>query len=173
VWNRSVISYHFNYFRPGTRNLTDKLKFALIPIGDYKNDPYAIYRTVGTTSIVGVSMEVTYLVGNTPSSELTDSASKDSYVKTTYWYDLEIDNKGIIIGGEWQDVIHPDFLWVVASDYFPRTIYDYILGNRLYSYNGTRPLAENVTTQAKIAAKEGKVLFTVLEAMLKLSQNNY
>ena len=171
VWNRSVVSYQFNYFRPGTRNLTDKLKYALIPISEYKNDPYQQYRALGTTQIVGVSMELTYLIGTKPSSEMSNHSSEDMFLKTTYWYDLEIDQAGIVIGGEWQEQLHPDFLWVVAQNYQPKTFYDYVIGSKLFSYEGNNSLSDYVQSQGRTAAHEGKILFTILEAMLRLSND--
>jgi hypothetical protein len=170
VWNRSVVSYRYNYFRPGTRNLTDKIQYALIPLSEYKNDPYAQYRSAGTTHIVGVSMELTYLIGNKPSASLSDSPEQDVYDKATYWYNLELNQAGIVLGGEWQENQHPDFIWVVASNYAPKNIYDYVVGNGLLFYDGKQSISSYIAGQAQMAAKEGKVLFTLLEAMLRLSQ---
>lgn len=79
VWNRSIKSYRYKYFRPGTHNFTDKLEFAQIPIDAFKNDPYFMYRSTLTTSIVGVWMELTYIVASKPSDNITDSAENDIY----------------------------------------------------------------------------------------------
>lgn len=169
VWNRSITSYKYKYFRPGTRHLTDNIKYAILPINEYKNDPYAAYRTPGTSQIVGVHMESTYLIGTKPSSHLIDSKELDLYEKANYRYDLEIDQTGKIIGGEWYEIIHPDFVWVVAKNYFPKTSFDDFVGSSFKSYDGKQPLSVYQRELAQKASNEGKLLYSLLDAMLKLS----
>lgn len=171
VWNQSISSYSFDYYRPGTRNLTTKIEHALISKKDYTDDPYASYRSPETVNIIGIKMDIVHIAGTKLSSREEDSVDQDSYNTTTYWYDLEIDAAGNIIGGEWHDIAHPDFIWVVANNFVPKTIYDYIIENSLISYNGKMPLSLIVTAQAKTAAEKGFILYTILEAMLRLSQN--
>lgn len=170
VWNRSIKSYRFKYFKPGTHNFTDKLEHAITSIDDYKNDPFAKYRSSRTASIVGVWMELSYIIGTRPSNSLVDSPERDLLGTHSLWYDIEIDQDGNIIGGEWQNEHHPDFLWVVGDNIKPRSLYDFIIGNNLNAYDGTTSLPPMITSYAKKAALKNQLLFSVLERMLELSR---
>jgi hypothetical protein len=171
IWNRSVVSYRYKYFRPGTHNFTDKLEYALIPRTAYKDDPFSNYRSSETTSIVGVWIELTYIVGTKPSDKDVDTSVEDAYGKISYWYDLEINQEGTIIGGEWQDIHHPDFLWLVGDKVLPKSFYDFVIGRSLLSYDGEQALSPTIRDYAKLAAKRDELLFSILESMLKLSRS--
>jgi len=170
VWNRAVISYRYHYFRPGTRNQTEHLQQALVTRQNFRSDPYAKYRSPRTTHMLGVTMELTYLIGTAPSDVLTDDPTNDVTDTTTLSYDLELDQDGTIIGGEWHNLFHPDFLWAVAKDYLPKTIQDHVIGTALTDYTGKNPLPAAITLHGREAAQNQEVLYSVLEAMLRLSQ---
>ncbi len=170
VWNSSIVSYRYGYFLPGSRLTTDNLSQAMRNQSDYPNDPFRDYRSVETNSIVDVWMEITIIAANKASTALTDSASNDIYRKINYRFDLEIDKSGKIIGGEWASNVHPDFIWVVSDNHFPSTMYDSAAANLLVNYSGINPLQYQVLNYAQRAANEGKVLQSLLHAMLRLSQ---
>lgn len=172
VWNRTVLSYRYHYFRPGTRNQTDQLLHALLARKDYPNDPYAKFRSPRATHILGITVELTYLIGTVPSDEVSNHPQNDVTDKTTYRYDLELDKEGTVIGGEWHGLFHPDFLWAVAKDYRPKTIQDHVIGNSLASYSGKAPLPKSIALHGKEAANSHEVLYSVLDAMLRLSQES-
>ncbi|MCI5122220.1 MAG: hypothetical protein D3908_13720, partial [Candidatus Electrothrix sp. AUS4] len=50
-------------------------------------------------------------VETTPTHSEKDSAANDQVKTVEYLYDLELDFAGNIIGGEWYQNAHPDFLW--------------------------------------------------------------
>ena len=56
-------------------------------------------------------MDVAYTVETLPSRAETDSAKNDALKSARYFYDLELNADGEIIGGEWYHNNHPDFLW--------------------------------------------------------------
>ena len=172
IWNRSIISYRYKYFKPGTHNVTDNLQHALTLHDDYKNDPFFIYRSLETVYIVGVWMELTYIVGVQPSDSIINTSLDDVHKTVAFWYDLEIDQFGNIIGGEWQDLHHPDFLWVVGDNIQPKSFYDFVIGEEMFSYDGVKPLPIKITHYANLAAEKNQLLFSILESMLRLSQNN-
>lgn len=141
----------------------------MIATSDYINDQYANFRSREATHIIGVSMKLTYLANTKPSSKTTNSPSDDEFSETTYTYDLELNKTGEIIGGEWHNIFHPDFLWVISEKYVPRTIGDFIHGGIINDYNGTMPLKNNIIALALESTKTHELLYIILEAMLKLS----
>ncbi|MFY7993873.1 MAG: hypothetical protein ACOVP4_11315 [Bacteriovoracaceae bacterium] len=171
VWNRSIKSYNYRFFRPGSRTLMDRLDHAMIAVKDFKSDPHAKYRSPEATHIVGVSMDLTYIVGTKANDRRVDSTSRDETDKTTYLYDVEIDKAGKIIGGEWQDLTHPDFLWVVGRDYNPRLFEDYLIDGQLQTYDGRQALSPTTISYAQTVATRNEVLFTIIEAMIRISQD--
>ena len=111
VWNQPVYSYTYTYFNPLKRSQSVPLKEATLLRSQYTNDPLRSVRAPDAVSIVGIKMTVQYVVENEPSTNLTDSSKQDSIQSVSYIYDLELNNKGEIIGGEWLNEDHPDFLW--------------------------------------------------------------
>ncbi len=170
VWKHTEISYSIEYFRPGSNALTQNIQSALIKYADYKNrDPFKFFRSKEINSIVGINLTLTLISTTLPSILKTNSTSEDQNEKVTYNYDLELDSNLNIIGGQWKNNNHPDFLWVIARDYFPQTIEDRSLQSRLSNYDGITPLDQYSLDLARSAAKKNKILFTLLEAMIKLS----
>lgn len=168
VWNKVLKNYSYSFFRPGTRNLNTNLRSSLIDLASFHNDPYRLYRSPNATHLIGVSMLVTY-------SKETEIASVDRQLvqeeeSVRYWYDLEISNEGKIIGGEWHQQIHPDFFWVVAEDYRPRTIFDYVIQGKLDDYTGSSPLSLLIRSEALKAAEQGEILYEIIHRLLRLSQ---
>ncbi len=112
VWNQPVHEYRYSYFNPLTRKATSKLERATVSYDDFKDaDIFRAYRSDATRSIVGVMMRMRYVVETKPTPRETDSATRDKLHTVRYMYDLELDRRGEIIGGEWYQNKHPDFLW--------------------------------------------------------------
>lgn len=111
VWNNPVISYSFVYFNPQTAKTSLKAVDSIIPISAFTQDKFKKYRSPQAKSVVGVQMKIIYSNETTPRQRASDSTQYDSTVQSTYYYDLEIDEGGNIIGGEWYQTKHPDFLW--------------------------------------------------------------
>lgn len=111
VWNQPLVSYKMHYFNPETRDQSDSLEQTLIPIQDFTKDKFKKYRSAKTKKIVGVMMNLQYLVERSPDHHDLDRPEDDNLTNVEYYYDLEIDDKGHIIGGEWYQNAHPDFLW--------------------------------------------------------------
>ncbi|RYZ76334.1 MAG: hypothetical protein EOP05_05350 [Proteobacteria bacterium] len=112
VWNQPVYSYKYKYFNPQTGKEARNLNTAAVAIEDFSNDKFKKFRSKQTKSVIGVSMDVTYVVETAPTADRTDSPSRDAVRSVTYMYDLELNAKGEIIGGEWYTNAHPDFLWL-------------------------------------------------------------
>ncbi|XCN73886.1 MAG: hypothetical protein Q3M24_03780 [Candidatus Electrothrix aestuarii] len=111
VWNQPVLSYSYRYFNPQSMYYADALAEARVPVGQFSNDKFAQFRSNETDSIVGVEMKVSYIVETPPTHSEKDSEANDQVKTVVYLYDLELDFAGNIIGGEWYQNAHPDFLW--------------------------------------------------------------
>ncbi|MEK7690286.1 MAG: hypothetical protein AAB425_04625 [Bdellovibrionota bacterium] len=112
VWNQPIVEYSYTYFNPKTNQQTEALEAAIVPVEQFTNDKFKAYRTdPRVKSVVGVAMEVTYVVETSASHAMTDTPEEDSLTTTRYMYDLELDAQGNPIGGEWYGNLHPDFLW--------------------------------------------------------------
>lgn len=116
VWNYPIFGYSYHYFNPQTFETSNLLQRALVKRIQFRADRYSKYRSDATMAIVGIVMEVSYVVPTNPSvmPSITPSIHKIQYV-----YDLEIDRNDKIIGGEWYGGVHPDFIWNIPPDGFP------------------------------------------------------
>jgi hypothetical protein len=124
VWNQPILSYRYQYFRPGGRRAVSSLADAKVALRDWRDDPYRKFRSRGTTHLVGIEMELTYGVESRP-LQLEDERSVQPETRTVqYRYDLELNAAGEILGGEWHSNVHPDFLWVPALGAAPLTVGD-------------------------------------------------
>lgn len=112
VWNQPVLSYSYTYFNPQTLEETPDLNKATIPIGEYSVDKFKKYRSPKAKKVVGVTMTVSYLLEEMANERDYDAAEFDAVRTVEYVYDLELDDRGLPIGGEWYSNAHPDFLWV-------------------------------------------------------------
>lgn len=115
VWNQPCFNYDYRYFNPRTNRSTTKLADAMVKVSDFTNDKFKAYRSPKATHIVGVAMTVGYVVETKPTQRETDNAKYDAIQYVEYLYDLELDSTGTILGGEWYQNIHPDFLWTAPT----------------------------------------------------------
>lgn len=111
VWNQPILAYAYIYFNPKIFIATNSLAEATVSMTDFSNDIFSKYRSDEADSVVGIFMEVAYMVETNPTHNGVDDASHDGVQIARYLYDLELDIVGNIIGGEWYRNAHPDFLW--------------------------------------------------------------
>ncbi|MBC74558.1 MAG: hypothetical protein CME64_00930 [Halobacteriovoraceae bacterium] len=164
VWNRPVLSFRYKYKNPLTKLPSNKLKYSLLKLENYVNDPKAKFRAKDAFYIVEVEMTVELLYGDKdPKPNRLDSA-----YKINYSYDLEIDRNGNIIGGEWITKYHPDFTWMIKEGTSPSTTEDIFLKDFLW--DGKTPLDYYVRSLGKQAAKKGKVLEYIVRSLIELTK---
>lgn len=60
-------------------------------------------------------MKFTYVKEKFPNHRNNDSKSDDKLETQIYNYDLELNQDGKIIGGEWHTDNHPDFIWTIRN----------------------------------------------------------
>ncbi len=153
VWNQPLLSYSYYYFNPQTAQSSYKSSDVMINKENFTRDKFKSYRSNNATYIVGVKTKVEYISETYPDASSKDSSNRDSIVAVEYIYDLEVDSNGKIIGGEWYQTAHPDFMWTpignadVSSSVVPYpNTGDYSFLNMYYNYiwneNPTRPASE-------------------------------
>jgi hypothetical protein len=112
VWNQPIYGYEYAYFDPRDQKPAGNLSLAMIERASFPEDRFSKWRDPNTKWIVGIALKLDYVSETTARPVLTDSPQNDALTRVTYLYDLELDQNQGIIGGEWYQDAHPDFLWV-------------------------------------------------------------
>ncbi|MDZ4660690.1 MAG: hypothetical protein SGJ18_03635 [Pseudomonadota bacterium] len=171
VWNQPVTSYTYTYFNPQTLNLTSSLDKAMIPITDFSEDKFKSYRSQGVKFVVGIKMQTTYLIENNPEQHDVEDPNTDTHATASYTYDLELDETGKIIGGEWYRNPHPDFLWTPTKDARAMAKNDYyLLGEPLW--DGKQALPKTWQDHGRESATNGQPLLKIIDSLITLSLEN-
>lgn len=148
VWNQPVYRYRYKYFRPSDEHDFDKLNLMdpknspVIELKSWAKDPYKKYRSPKAKYVVGVAMEVSYMGENRPVAEDFDVLNQDNMIMVDYFYDLELDEQGNIVGGEWYQDYHPDFLWTPKHGVELKSLGDQYLSG-VWKDGGINPALKN------------------------------
>ncbi len=128
VWNQPMVRYSYSYFNPRTKKQVNTIQQATEEMSGYTfaGDSFGAdirkenYRGRASKPayVVGVVMEAAYVVETEPTGARTDNKNNDAVTAVRYVYDLELDENGKILGGEWYNNTHPDFLWTPTPDAF-------------------------------------------------------
>lgn len=164
VWNRPVISFEYNYRHPLTKLPSRKLKYSLTPLEEFGEERKALAHK-DAVWIVGVRMKVKLLYGD----EREGAGEENTAYDIVYYYDLEIGREGKILGGEWETLYHPDFIWMVKEGSSPKTGEDNILKEDLW--NGEKPLSEYARLLGRKAARRGDLMEYIVKSLIELSIN--
>jgi Transglutaminase elicitor len=166
VWNYPIVAYNFNFFNPNNGKQSFKLKNAMIPKTDYRNDKFSQYRSPTKEYIVGVEAKIDYQKSKVPEQEDRDSSGKELN-SVIYRYDLELDSNGIIIGGEWYTNSNPDFIWFPEDNADPQAPYD---SNITTTWNPSKDaLPRDWIESANSSAATGKVSSNIIKALFDYS----
>jgi hypothetical protein len=114
VWNQPVYSYEFTYQNPATHVLADTLAEGKVALNGF-DDPYRHSRSPLAVSVVGIDMRVTYISETQATLAPTDAPENDQRTTIQLSYQLELDARDEIVGGEWTSSNHPDFMWLPAK----------------------------------------------------------
>lgn len=163
VWNRPVMGFEYKFRNPVTKLPSNELKYSMVKVEELGTPPLKSTRSPEARYVVGVQMKVKLLYGNDERSGDQDELGYD----IVYYYDLEISEAGEIVGGEWETLYHPDFIWTVMEGSLPRAPEDYVLLNK--HWDTTEPLPEVVRAFGKRAANKGKLLYFIVERLVQLS----
>jgi hypothetical protein len=113
VWNFSLVSYKYRYFNPQTMEPSNDLRYSIVPIEKFRIDKLKSFRDSKTKYVVGIIMDATHVNAIAPNrGPQTESPTKT----LRYYYDLEMDENNLILGGEWYASSHPDFIWTHAKE---------------------------------------------------------
>lgn len=171
VWNYVVTSYKYNYFNPVTSQSGTTLVDARVSTEEFKKDKFKKFRAPGTRYIVGIEMDVTYTDEAPPVKQQVDNSSFDLTVLKKFRYDLELNEKGQIIGGEWHSEVHPDFLWQTDQVESPLAYGDHLLsddGDRSEWEYG-KPLPESWARAARLSISREQPLQKIVESLVAFS----
>lgn len=169
VWNQPVYAYEYRYFNPQTMVYASTLAEATLGIAAFTSDKFHAYRSPQTKFVVGVRMDVSYVVETQPSHTATNSPSSDAIQKVAYYYDLELDASNTIIGGEWYQNKHPDFLWTPGKGIRAQTRYE---SQATGTWKQTDALPSSWRTAAKSAASsQSSPLAAIVENILQFANS--
>ncbi|WP_168204128.1 pre-peptidase C-terminal domain-containing protein [Aliikangiella coralliicola] len=161
VWNQPILSYKITYFNPETNQIISDPKNQLLPISDYQKDKFSEFRSHEATHIIGVKMDVQYMVETSPTHRTSDTANYDGISRVSYHYDLELNENGKIIGGEWYNQAHPDFLWTPAKNAVAQSYYDV----NDSKWDVTQPIPVEWRSQAKRASYYSQPMTTLVNQL--------
>ncbi len=173
VWNQPIYSYDYTYFNPQTGQETKSLKDAMVAPESFTQDKFKRFRSKETAAIVGISMSVDYIVETQPSHEEVDQPENDVTNTVHYMYDLEIDENGRVIGGEWYSNLHPDFLWLPEVDGHAQAPGDERLDDRPGAWTTDDVLPKFWSDMAIASAtRAGTPLAGIIERMIDASHSS-
>jgi hypothetical protein len=166
VWNQPAYSYKYSYFDPENGQSVETLELATRELSTLTNDKYKKYRDPRTKYVVGISMELAYMVETSADRSETNTAEDDRSRRVVYLYDLELDESKKIIGGEWYNNHHPDFMWVPAKGAKAQSLIEYMLTE---PWVAGEKVPESWAKPAQYAGAQGQVLGAVVEELIRLS----
>jgi hypothetical protein len=167
VWNFPILGYEFKYFNPQSLHNSENPKEAIIPIEEFSNDKFSQTRSPNTAYIVGVEVKVNIVKMRYPAFLDVDGPEDNRLSDETYKYDLELDQNGNIIGGEWFTHEHPDFLWILPKDAMANGPFD----NELQGdWDPKKELFPEAWVEPAIrSSREGVVPSQIVKALFELS----
>ncbi len=168
VWNQPVVKYEYTYFNPKTRQSASSLQEAQVRLSDFQEDRLKAKRAAKAVALVGVIMKLTYGVESEPLQAEDESSFEEPTRTVRYMYDVELDETDRIIGGEWYQAQHPDFMWVPAEGAAPLT-----WGDQLASDSGStaihmdRPLPPQWREAAKVSVRRAQPSLTLVRRLIR------
>ena len=165
VWNHAIYSYEYVYFNPQTLEPTPHLNKAAVAMNRFTIDKFRKYRAPDAVSVVGVSMNLTYMVPIRSSH----AEGQSNMTKTVnFVYDLELNAAGEIVGGEWYNNLHPDFLWTPAVGSRAISVGDNGIEPAEWSIDS--PLPGHWAAAAQTASRRGQPLAAIVERLVEVTR---
>ena len=170
VWNQPIIAYSYRYFNPeNPRKVSPKFESSVIAVDAFATDKYKKYRSPDARKIVGVEMKIEYGQGTKPNHNPIDGPQYDQSRHATYKYDLELNAAGEVIGGEWYQIRHPGFLWVVPIDSLAASDFE---SEAEGAWNPSRSVPALWSQAAEKSANKGQPLAKIVKKLIELSRQS-
>lgn len=167
VWNQPVYSYEYSYLDPGSLAPVDSLAKSLRAVDD--KDPRRAFRAPTAVSVATVAMRIEYSTEQDPEAVAEDDRSRDGSSAVSYEYELELDANGEIVGGEWLQVFHPDFIWTPVKGAKARSAADEALGGdtSVWSFGNAPPAGWAM--HAPLASAKSQPIARIVERMVEFA----
>lgn len=163
VWNYPVYSYKYTYFNPQTLATSATIAGAVVGVDRFTIDKFKAHRSPAAKFVVGISMDVTYSIPTQPSM---NPIPVPLFHTVRYVYDLEIDEVGNVLGGEWYSNFHPDFIWYPLPDSRPLSDGELSLpAPVLWDGRGTVP--PELRQVAVTSSRRGQPVSTIVEGLVQ------
>jgi len=175
VNNHAVAAYDFKYFNLNTGKVGD-YKQTIIPIEDYKKDPFRTVRNSSARYLIGVSMNVKYMNYGMPIQGYDyDNESVDKTDTMSVIYDMELDANQRIVSGQWRvnkaqrrrDIrgfpkpSYPDFMWYQRD--LVHAPGEDLAVDSLMNYDWTKPLPASLRETGQTLSKYVTPIWTLYE----------
>lgn len=159
VWNLPVQSFNLRYWNVETGQYVTSLENAKSLAKDGNDhSPKAKW-------IVGIENVLTFANETFPSAAVQ---AKPTTRTLRYRYDLEIDENGVILGGQWHQDLHVDFMWFYQDTSLPLTAQDRKLNAQDLGKDNRIP--PQWTKAAQSQSQKGSPLALVVQRLIELSQ---
>ena len=171
IWNQPVYGYRYSYFNPETQNPAETLQAATVAMADFGSDRFKRYRSPAARFAVGIAMDLTYVSETPPSAAPTDDPSRDATVTVHYFYDLELNERREIVGGEWYSAAHPGFLWTPAPGAHALSTGDQALAasDPRGAWDGRAAIPASWAAPIQSSSQAGQPLARIVDALNVLS----
>ncbi len=168
IWNQPIKAYSAGYYNILTRRFTGNTRYARSSIEQLKRYCRSRYcwkviRNVSseTEYVIGVVFRVKY----TKETELLHSYRTIPEKMQTDTFDsiVELDKDGNIIGGSWNHIVHPNFIWMPDEEHKMSSVGD---GDD-DEYSGKPEQLREMRENAVKASRKGQLLKVVVEYLIK------
>ncbi|MDA8793536.1 hypothetical protein N9N67_09825 [Bacteriovoracaceae bacterium] len=123
VNNHPVAGFKTEMVNLVTNEKVNNLRHALVPIAMLENDRFAKIRNEQAHFVVQFKTKVYYVDWIRPGVSKESREKDKRFTSRTYSYQLELDKKLKIVGGQWtydkKNIQSPDFIWVYPDAAYP------------------------------------------------------
>jgi hypothetical protein len=167
VWNYPVQEYSLSFTNPLTGAEAPDWKSARVELLGNERDLREHKRADGTRWIVAVKAKVKFMDMRDGGVNSFDSSEFDKILEKEWSYELEVDGRGQVIGGEWLSKARPDFMWAPKSSSLPVSSVE---RRSSLSFDHTRPLSPALAGLGIEASKSAQPLAVIVNKLFELSK---
>lgn len=165
VWNHPVVAYQIVYFNLNTRERSEDPNKVKLRKSEVKDDKFKKYRKSSVEWLVGVDLQVTYKTESSARQLNHDTVDYDNQNSVQYIYDLEVSKDGEVVGGEWYQSAHPDFVWAPKENSRAVSNYEDMVNGQ---WDGTTP--KSWLPYVKKASSSQQPFAKIVDQLFEMSQ---